>query len=136
MSPENVELVRRLYEDGALDRHYHLLRAAFDPEVVYVNPPDAVDAGTRRGVADVVTALENLGRSFATTEHELHEVFDAGDAVVARVTFHARGRDSGALLAQEEAHTWTFRGARIISFEWGRDLPAALAAVGLPHAKA
>ncbi len=131
MSQENVEVVRRLYEEGALDGNYRLLRAVFDPEVVYVNPPDAVDAGTRRGVDEVVTAVENLGRSFETTENELRDVFDAGEAVVALVSFHARGRDSGAQLVQEEAHTWTFRDERIISFEWGRDLPAALAAVGL-----
>ncbi len=131
MSQANVDVVRRLYEEGALEGNYHLLRAVLDPEVVYVNPPDAVDAGTRRGVDEFVTAVENLERSFESTEHELRDVFDAGEAVVALVTFHARGRDSGAQLAQEEAHTWTFRDERIISFEWGRDLPAALAAVGL-----
>jgi ketosteroid isomerase-like protein len=131
MSQENVEVVRRLYESGALDRHYDALRGVFDPEVVMVNPPEAVEAGTRRGADEIVTALENMQSSFDGTEHKLRELFDAGEAVVALVTFYARGRDSGAQLAQEEAHTWTFRDGRIISFEWGRDLPAALAAVGL-----
>jgi hypothetical protein len=34
-------------------------------------------------------------------------------------------------VTQEEAHTWTFRDGKVISFEWGRDLPAVLKAVGL-----
>jgi ketosteroid isomerase-like protein len=131
MSQENVDTVRRLYERRALDRDYDALREALDPDAVWINPPEAVEPGTRRGLDEILTAIENLGRSFAAIEHELRELFDADEAVVALVTFHAEGRDSGAQLTQEEAHTWTFRDGRIISFEWGRDLPAALAAVGL-----
>jgi ketosteroid isomerase-like protein len=131
MSRANTEVVRRLYDEGALDGRFDLLSGVVDPEVVYVNPPDAGDSGTRRGIGEVVTALEALRRSFVTSRHELHDLVDAGDAVVARVTFHAQGRDSGAQLTQEEAHTWTFRDGRIVSFEWGRDIRAALAAVGL-----
>jgi hypothetical protein len=44
MSQENVEIVRRLYESGAVDGNYDALREVFDPEAVYVNPPEAVDA--------------------------------------------------------------------------------------------
>lgn len=131
MSQENVETVRRLYADGALDGNAQALRALLDPEAVYVNPPDAVDAGIRRGADALLTAIQNLERSFETTEHAVGELFDAGDVVVALVTFQARGRDSGAQLTQQEAHTWTFRDGLIVSFEWGRDLPAALEAVGL-----
>ena len=38
--------------------------------------------------------------------------------MVAFVTAQARGRDSGAQVSQEEAHTWTFRGGKVIAFEW------------------
>ncbi|MBN1527589.1 MAG: nuclear transport factor 2 family protein [Thermoleophilaceae bacterium] len=131
MARENVEIVRRLYETGAVDRAPELLRDLLDDDAVWINPPEAVEPGTRRGAAEVLEALDNLSRSFETAEHTVRELFDAGDAVVASVTFHARGRDSGAELAQDEAHTWTFRNGRVVSFEWGRDLPAALDAVGL-----
>jgi ketosteroid isomerase-like protein len=50
---------------------------------------------------------------------------------VAQVTFHVRGTASGAELRQNEAHTWTFRDARLVRFEWSRDLAAVLEAVGL-----
>jgi ketosteroid isomerase-like protein len=131
MSQQNVEIVRRLYAVGVIDGNADALRDVLDPEVVYVNPPEAVEPGTRRGVEAIVTAIENLADSFESTENTVHEVFDAGDAVVAAVTFHALGRDSGAHLTQEEAHTWTFRNGKVISFQWGRDLHAALEAVGL-----
>jgi ketosteroid isomerase-like protein len=133
MSRENVETVRRLYEAGAVDRPEAGLRDVLDPAAVWVNPAEAVEPGTRRGADAIVAAIENLHASFESTEHELRELFDAGDAVVASITFHARGRDSGAELTQDEAHTWTFRDGKVISFEWGRDLPAAKAAVGLPE---
>jgi len=58
-------------------------------------------------------------------------LFDAGDSVVAVVSFRARGRGSDRELTQEEAHTWTFRDGRVACFEWRHDLQAALEAVGL-----
>jgi ketosteroid isomerase-like protein len=132
MPPTNVETVRRLYELGVIDGNVAALREVLHPDIVYVNPPEAVDPGTRRGVEEVVGAIENLSHTFEATDHRLNEVFAAGDVVVAAVTFHARGRDSGAELTQDEAHTWIFREGKVISFEWGRDLRAAREAAGLP----
>ena len=133
MSQQNADTVRRLYETGAIDHQADAMRGVLHPDAVWINPPDAVEPGTRRGADEVVTALENLALSFEMTEHMVQDVFDAGDVVVASVTFHARGRDSGAELTQDEAHTWTFRDGKVISFEWGRDLNAALKAAGLPE---
>jgi ketosteroid isomerase-like protein len=131
MSQENVEIVRSLYESGAVDGNFDALRQVLDPEAVYVNPPEAVDPGTRRGVDEVMAAVVSVSTSFEATDHQLRELFDAGEAVVAFVTALAWGRDSGAQVTQEEAHTWTFRDGKVISFEWSRDLPGALEAVGL-----
>jgi hypothetical protein len=38
---------------------------------------------------------------------------------------------SGVEVSQEEIHTWTLRNGKPVRFEWGRDLAAALNAVGL-----
>jgi ketosteroid isomerase-like protein len=132
MSRENVELVRRLYEDGMFDRDPERLVHEFaSPDIEYVNPPEAVEPGVRRGPAEVVEAMRNSSELFDSSGHELHELFDGGDAVVAAVSFRTRGRQSRIELVQEEAHTWTLREGRIVRFEWGRDLGAALEAVGL-----
>ena len=132
MSQENVEMVRRLYEHGLLDSadaEVHNVLA--EAEIEYVNPPDAIDPGVRRG-RELRTALGDLTDAFDEREHRLRRVFDAGNAVVADVVFRGRGATSGVSLSQEEAHTWTFdHTGRIVRFEWGRDLDQALKAVGL-----
>jgi hypothetical protein len=59
MSQQNVELVRRIYEDGLLDRDPERVVHEFaTPDIEYVNPPEAVEPGTRRGPAEVVEALQ------------------------------------------------------------------------------
>ena len=130
MSRENIELVRRIYRDGLLDRDPERLLELMGPDAEYVNPPEAVDPGTRRGRDEVAKALTSLGE-FEWMANDLHDVFDAGDSVVAEVTFRARSRASDHEITQAEAHTWTIREGRIVRFEWGRDLAAALEAVGL-----
>ncbi len=128
---ENVELVRRIYEEHLLDGDPERFAALVTDDVEYVNPPDAVEPGVRRGVADVAEALRNTSEFFSSSRYELHELFSAGDLVVASVSFYARSRGSETEIFQEEAHTWTLRSGRIARFEWGRDLRAALEAVGL-----
>jgi ketosteroid isomerase-like protein len=133
MSQENRELVRRIYEDGLFDRDPERVVHEFaTPDIEYVNPPEAVEPGIRRGPAEVLAALLNSSELFDSSRHELHELFDGGDAVVAAVSFWTRSRRSGIELVQEEAHTWTLRDGRIVRFEWGRDLGNALEAAGIP----
>jgi ketosteroid isomerase-like protein len=126
VSDANVELVRRIYLDGLFDRDPDGLLALTTPDVEYVNPPEAVDPGTRRGAAEFRAALANLSTHFAGSRNELGELFGFGDRVVASVAFHARLRDSEHEITQAEAHTWTLCDGRVTRFEWGRDLQAAL----------
>jgi uncharacterized protein len=130
MSRENVEVVRRIYDDGLMDRDHARLIDLLSPDVEFVNPPEAVESGTRKGRDEVAKVLAAVGH-FDWASHELDELFDAGDSVVARVTFRTRSRGSERQVAQEEAHTWTLRAGEIVRFEWGRDLGEALEAVGL-----
>ena len=131
MSQENVELVRRIYEDGLFDHQPEQILGLITPDVEFVNPPEAVEPGVRRGVEGVTQALRSIAESFDSYRHELHELFEAGDSVVAWVSFCTRSGGSDSEVVQQEAHTWTLRGGRIARFEWGRDLTAALEAAGL-----
>jgi ketosteroid isomerase-like protein len=133
MARQNVELVRRIYEDGLFDRDPERVVHEFAaPDIEYVNPPEAVEPGIRRGRAEVVDAMQKSSQAFASSRHELHELFDCGDAVVAEVSFCAQTHRGGAQLVQQEAHTWTWRDGRLVRFEWGRDLKAALEAARAP----
>jgi ketosteroid isomerase-like protein len=130
MSEENVQIVRRIYEEGLIDRDPKRLLDHFaTPDIEYIDPPEAVDPGTRRGRTEVMLALRRARQSSTTYRHELHELFDLGDTVVAAVSRHA-GRPSSSE-RQEEAHTWTFRDGKVVRFERGGNLEAALEAAGL-----
>ncbi len=126
MSQENLALVRRLYESGLIDRDpVELLQLATD-DVEYVNPPYAVEPGVRRGRTAVAQAMRGFAEVWEESRHELHELFDCGDVVVASVTWHTRSRGSDTELTQQEAHTWALHDGRISEFQWGLDLEDAL----------
>jgi ketosteroid isomerase-like protein len=130
MSEENVEIVRRIYGEGLIDRDPKRFVNDFAaPDIEYVNPPEAADPGIRRGRAEVILALRRARQSSASYRHELHELFDLGDAVVAAVSRHAGPASSSEI--QEEAHTWTFREGKVVRFQRGRNLEAALEAAGM-----
>ncbi len=131
MSEENVAIVRRIYAEGMLDRDpEELLKLAAD-DIVYVNPPDAVEPGVRRGTEEVARAMRRFAEPWEESRHELRELYDGGDAVVAEVWWHIRHAGSSSWLRNEEVHIWTVRDGRIAGFEWGLDLPKALEAAGL-----
>jgi ketosteroid isomerase-like protein len=132
MSGENVKIVRRIYDEGLIDSDPEdwLLELAA-AEIEYVNPPYAVEPGVRRGPAEVVRAMRGFAEVWQNSRHELHELFDCGDSVVAAVSWYTRSRGSESELVQEEAHTWGLRKGRITRFEWGKDLEAALQAARL-----
>lgn len=132
MSVENVEIVRRIYESGRIDRDPEELLKLATPDVEYVNPPYAVEPGVRRGLVAVAQAMRRFLEPWEESRHELRELYDCGDVVVAAVSWHIRGRGSERELVNEEAHTWTLHEGRIARFEWGQDLSKALEAAGSP----
>ncbi len=131
MSQENVELVRHIYESGLFDRDPEELLELATSDVEYVNPPYAVEPGVRYGLVAVAQAMRRFAEVWEKSRHELRELYDCGDIVVAAVSWHIRNRGSEMELVNEEAHTWTLREGRIARFEWGQDLNSALEAVGL-----
>ena len=118
---------------GLFDRDPDELLQLATPDIEYVNPPYAVEPGVRRGLVAVAQAMRRFAEVWETSRHELWELYDCGDAVVAAVNWHIRGRGSERELVNKEAHTWTLREGRIARFEWGQDLGTALQAAGSPR---
>jgi ketosteroid isomerase-like protein len=134
MSQENVEILRRTYTQGLIDHDPKRLVDHFaTPDIEYVDPPDDVDPGSRGGRTQVMLALWRARQSFSKYQHELQELFDAGDIVVAAVSFQgtALHRSKREVIQKKEAHVWTFRDGKIVRFENGRNLKEALEAAGL-----
>jgi hypothetical protein len=87
--------------------------------------PEAVDPGIVAGRAEFIFALRRARQMSASYLHELHELFDGGDILVAAITRHA-GSDM-----HDEAHTWPFREGKVVRLERSLNLDAALEAAGL-----
>jgi ketosteroid isomerase-like protein len=134
MSREHVEIVRGLYESGMFDRDPQELLRLAAPDIEYVNPPYAVEPGVRRGIDAVGDAMRKFAEPWDTARHELLELYDCGDVVVVDVNWHVRGRGAERELINREAHSWTLIDGRIVRFEWGQDLAAALEAAGFSGA--
>lgn len=128
MSEANVALVRQLYDAWLRGAS---ARAWIDPDLEYVNPPDAVEPGTLRG-------RESLGRwREAYEEFRIEpERIDAvgGDDVLVLARVRTRGRGSGAVTQTRQGYIWTVKNGRAVRFRWFRDPEDALAAAGLTEA--
>src|SRR3954469_6753878 len=130
MSEENVETVRAIHEALARGESPATLRL-LHPDIEYVNPPGAVEPGTRRGIAAYEDALRSINDVFEDVRIEVREIIDAGDQVVVLATYTARGRSSGAQRQHEDGYVWTIRDGKAVSFQWFNDPAKALEAAGL-----
>jgi ketosteroid isomerase-like protein len=131
MSETEVETIRRAYEAWNGEEGIRAALSLFDPGVEFVNPESAIEAGTRHGHAGMFTALDSVDAAFSDYEHTPEQLIDAGDKVLALVTFRARGRDSGVPVEIPEQHVWTFHEGKIVRFEWFHDEEQARRAAGL-----
>ena len=127
MSAENVELVRSIYRLWAENRSASDL---VDPELEYVNPPNAVESGIRHGRR----ALASVRDVYPEFRVEPERFVDAGaDVVVIGV---ARATSASGLQAEwRQGYVWTVRDGKAVRFRWFNDPAEALAAVGLESAE-
>jgi uncharacterized protein len=130
VSPADVEVVRRIYRawgkgdvDGA--------RALLDPDVEWVNAPDAVEPGTRRGVDGFTTALAMVNDTFDGPDLEIEDVIDAGEQVVVIGMLRGQGQSSGISVEQQQGYVWTVRDGRAVRFAWFNSAEEALEAAGI-----
>jgi ketosteroid isomerase-like protein len=123
MSQENLELVRTIYRLwGENESARHLI----DPDLEYVNPPYAVESGTRHDWR----ALTNIREVYPDFRVEPERFVDAGEEIVVIGT--ARGTSASGVEAQwRQGYVWTVRDGRGVRFRWFNHPSEALEAVGL-----
>jgi ketosteroid isomerase-like protein len=130
VSEESVSVVRRLFE--AWEREgFGVVAELMDPDVEYVNPPYAVEPGTRRGYEGFARAAEAIRAVYPDRRLEPLEYHDAGDRVAVRTRVVACGVGSSVEVDTERGYALEVRDGRVISFAWFNDPAEALAAVGL-----
>jgi ketosteroid isomerase-like protein len=128
MSEENVEIVRKSYENwkrGDLDATLEHL----DDDVV-TRGPEGWPERVQHGKDAVRSFLEGYAE---TVGHDtvIEELRDAGDRVVVRTRAHLSGDQSGIEGDLQVSHVMTFRNGKIVLMEYFWDHQEALEAAGL-----
>ena len=124
MSGENVEVVRRIYEAW---RDGRSARDLIDDDVEYVNPPDAVEGGTRHGRR----AFAGIRDAYDDVRVEPERFFEAGTDVVVIARITGKGKGSGVDMDWRQGYIWTVRDGRAVRFRWFTKPEQALEAAGL-----
>ncbi len=131
MSQENVEVVRRAFEDFAAT-------GMFDPEVV---TPDFVwdmshfhgwpEKQRYEGAAGAATFLAEWTAAWDDWQLHLDELLDAGELVVTLLHQHGRSKTTQMPVDMSFAMVWTVRDGKEARMEMYSDPAEALAAAGL-----
>jgi ketosteroid isomerase-like protein len=124
MSEENVEVVRRIYEAWLQGRSS---RDWIDSDVEYVNPPDAVEGGTRRGRK----AFAGIRDAYDDVRIEPEQFIDAGGDVIVIARVRGKGRGSGVDIDWRQGYVWTIRNGKAVRFRWFNKPEQALEAAGM-----
>jgi ketosteroid isomerase-like protein len=116
----------------SVDEAMAALEPRLHPEIEWVNPDDAIEPGTRRGLDGMRLVLENLydGAGAASTA-EVEEIEGRGDRVLIVARPHVRGETSGAELAGPPVGLiFTIPDGRVLRIEWHYDVDEARARFG------
>jgi ketosteroid isomerase-like protein len=129
METENEELVLG-FADAITRDDLDAALAVCHPEIEFVSML-AVSGRAYIGHQGIREYFEDVRGALDEWRVELHGVAAAPDGRVAIVmTMHARGRESGAALAERAGHVWTIRDGRLRRNELYRDPEEAMRAVG------
>jgi len=133
MSQENVDQVRRLYNDGWMAGNLDLALQLLHPEIVWTAIESAPDAGTRTGLDECRVYMEDWLEDF---DFESHAITAAGVAPDERLVCanHAVGTGKGSGVRTEIRYAGTYRFAddgRIVEIHEYATLDDALEAAGL-----
>ena len=124
MSQENVEIVRSIYEAWAADRS----AAPFiDRDLEYINPPNAIEPGTRIGRH----YFRKVSEVWPDVRFEIERYIDAGEDVVVIAKQFGRASSSGVETETRMGYIWTVAEGKATRFRWFSDPAEALEAVGL-----
>ena len=129
MAEGNAERFRRIYQEWYERRRLGPDLLADDAE--WVNPPNAIETGTRHGAAAFNEAIASIFDAFADIRFVAERVVESGDDVVALGHLRNRGRTARMEVAQPHGQVWTFRDGKAIRMRWFSSQEEALEAAGL-----
>ena len=116
MSAGNTERLERVLEELFAGRSLGPELLAEDAE--WVNPPDAVEGGTRRGFDAFNDAIANVFAAWDDVHFDTERVIENGDVVVALGALRGHIRGPGMAVEATHGQVWTFREGRVARMQW------------------
>ena len=133
MSAQDVELLRRLYEEWANGDYRRDDIYADDIELSIED--DFPDVMIEPGLAGLRSAMRMWFSAWERPFKILaHEFVDLGDQVVVTVTWGAVNKVSGTLVERPGAHLWRIRDGKAVSLKLCRDRAEAVVAASVAAA--
>jgi len=129
MSQENVEIVRRMYEQ-ANERPDALYEMLADDVNWDASAVDQLELSTVHGREAVMEFFRRWVGAFEHWGFEPEELIDSGDCVIARIHQWGRGKGSGVEVDGRFWQVWTFRNGKAIRTTHHREKAEALEAAG------
>jgi ketosteroid isomerase-like protein len=127
MSQENVEIARRIWEEGLLlDDQSGALDADFE-----VHDHDLPDAGVGFGRPGFERWTQAWADAWQSWDLENEDYLDAGEQVVVLTRVRGRGQGSGVEVEQRGGFVISLRAGKVIRLDYFGSRAEALEAVGL-----
>jgi ketosteroid isomerase-like protein len=129
MSQENLDtlavILDQLFNGRRVDP------ALLAPDAEWVNPPEAVEPGTRQGADSFNRAVANVFAAWDDVVFETDRLIDNGNDVVAlgRLRGHIHG--PGMEVESPHGQIWSFRDGLVTRMEWFNTHREALQAGGI-----
>ena len=130
VDPELERAIRDAYAAFA-EGDVESLRSFWREDAIYVNPPYAMEAGTREGRDAVVEIWNGLHSLFEYEAVEVQEITEGLAGVLVVVRYRGRGKASGAPVDVPMAHVIQIRDGRVAQLAWYGTRAEAAAAAGL-----
>jgi ketosteroid isomerase-like protein len=107
------------------------LRDFWHEDAVYVNPPYAMESGTREGRDAVVEIWHGLHSLFDYDAVEVLEISEGPRGILVVVRYRGRGKTSGAPVEVPMSHVVEIRDGRVARLAWFGTRDEAAEAAGL-----
>ncbi|MBN1528638.1 MAG: nuclear transport factor 2 family protein [Thermoleophilaceae bacterium] len=105
--------------------------AGIHPDAELVNPPDAIETGTRHGREELRATFRRLHDEFEFESLDVLEMFEGPSGVVVVSHWVGRGRRSGAPLEAMLTHVFELNDGLVVTYRWFRSIAEGRAAAGL-----
>jgi ketosteroid isomerase-like protein len=129
----DAELEQRIRDAYAafVERDLESLRDFWHEDAIYVNPPYAMEPGTREGRDAVVEIWNGIHSLFEFDAVDVLEIADGPGGVLVVVHYRGRGKASGAPVDVPMAHVVEIRDGRVARLAWYGTRDEAAEAAGL-----